>query len=80
MPMRRRKKISGADGIDDRLHTAVSAAAAAAAQSQPPRRQIEIVIDHDQLPRPEMVTAHQLRHRPPAQIHEGARLGEKNPP
>src|SRR5664279_5064679 len=70
-------KLLRIQGADHRLHSVVSRRAASRSDPQSAERQIELVVQQQQvLLGSHLVFVHQLPHRLPAQVHEGFRLGQ----
>ncbi len=78
MPTRIRAKLRRTQHRDDRLHAAVAAGAACGTHTQLPRRQIQIVVDDEQIGRFAPIVAKNRLHRFAAQIHIRHRLDEQH--
>src|SRR6185437_705671 len=69
----------GLQRIDDGLHSVVPGGRAALSNPNHSQRQVQFVIDDDQvLFRIGFILSHQLQHRHAAQVHVGLRLGQKD--
>src|SRR6185437_5637623 len=69
----------GLQRIDDGLHSVVPGGRAALPNPNHSQRQVQFVIDDDQvLFRIGFILSHQLQHRHAAQVHVGLRLGQKD--